>query len=1433
MKIEKGFNQARAAMSEKSFQAKTGRSRLSYWVDGFAGLIGALLQIVKTIQKGSGMMRKRCEWDRGRWGGLSSFRAGLSLFIILASWLLMSGNVWAAKPQIAAGIEHTLAIKSDGTLWAWGRNDYGQIGDGTTTDKHAPVQIGIDNKWVAVSGGQDHSVALKSDGTLWAWGKNGGQIGDGTTTERHSPVQIGSDTNWVSVSAGATQTIAIKSDGSLWAWGFNGLGELGDGTTTERDSPVQIGSDTKWVYVSAGWFATMALKSDGTLWGWGYNGNGQLGDGTTTDRHSPVQIGSDTKWVSVAASFLDTIALKSDGTLWAWGNNGFGEVGDGTTIERHTPVQIGSDTNWVSIETGDYRSVAIKSDGTLWAWGNLVTSPAQIGSDTTWASVADGSAHTVALKSDGTLWTWGYNANGQLGDGTIIDKTSPVQITTVATGWTSIAAGVYHSVALKSDGTLWAWGNNSNGQLGDGTTTDHHTPEQIGSDTNWVAVAVGSQSYHTVALKADGTLWAWGLNSIGQLGDGTATDQHAPEQIGSDTNWVAVTVGNGHTMALKADGTLWGWGANGAGELGDGTTTSTASPEQIGSDTNWVAVAAGVSHTMALKADGTLWGWGGNGLGQLGDGTTTERDAPVQIGSDTTWVAVRAGQSHTLGLKADGSLWAWGVNLNGELGDGTTTEQHAPVQIGFDTDWAAVAAGGVHTLAIKSHGTLWAWGDNALGQLGDGTTTEQHAPEQIGSDTTWVAVAGGHFHSLGLKADGTLWAWGENIYGQLGDGTTTEQDAPVPVVLANTAPAADNQNVSTAFNIPVTISLSAVDAEGDAMTFAIVTGPTNGSLGAIAPPSCVVGSCTALITYTPDFGFAGFDSFSFKANDGFLDSNIATVYVGVAYPILSPIANPTVDEEQLLQFTVTGTEGGGALTLSATGLPPGATFTPDFAQPQASPATGTFSWTPDAGQAGTYYVLFQVYDGVLADSEEVVITVNDTFVDSDQDGVADALDNCPSVPNPNQSDQDNDGVGDVCDNSPLIANTDQSEQDNGVEAYISPGEDVAGSVDNFFDVCVTFMTNSNLTDYYVVPPDPYNVTPLIKDSMGNAVLPDRIPEGPARAVPGDLFEINSATSPQTMCTTINMEAWFRTLPPGGYTGTAVYGNQMKDPNSSADGTTCGSSVCYNIWQGEVTTDPVQFTYTGQADLIMTYVKPNAATVAAGGMLSVTDTVLNQGTGAARPFSVGYVLSPNTTYGDADDVVIVTSRQVGSLLYFLGPGASDTATTSLQIPAVTPAGTYHTCAKADKTDVVIEHFKNNNTLCSDGVVTVVAEPDLVVTSLTTTGVIYKKILLPVSLSVKNQGGVTAGTSVVAFHLSTDASYGGVDDYNSITSWTIGSLYQGTTVNLSTKMRIPSGIPSGMYHVCVKADSTGPPLTGLVIEGDENNNTRCTTTTVSVP
>jgi len=267
--------------------------------------------------------------------------------------------------QVSAGANHTVAIKTDGSLWAWGDNRYGQLGDGTWSSIgetiNSPTRVGTDNNWASISAGfNNRTVAIKTDGSLWAWGAN--LVGSGSIA---TPTRVGTDNNWASVSTGSNHTVAMKTDGSLWAWGDNSFGQLGLGDTTYRNTPTRVGTDNNWASVFARWNSTFAMKTDGSLWAWGSNSSGQLGLGDTTDRNTPTRVGTDNNWASISAGR----AIKTDGSLWAWGHNGYSQLGLGDTTDRNTPTRVGTDSNWEIVFAGGSYTMAIKTDGSLWAWG--------------------------------------------------------------------------------------------------------------------------------------------------------------------------------------------------------------------------------------------------------------------------------------------------------------------------------------------------------------------------------------------------------------------------------------------------------------------------------------------------------------------------------------------------------------------------------------------------------------------------------------------------------------------------------------------------------------------------------------------------------------------------------------------------------------------------------------------------------------------------------------------------------------------------------------------------------------------------------------------------------------------------------------------------------------------------------------------------------
>ena len=744
----------------------------------------------------------------------------------------------AANPAVSAGDRHALALKSDGTVRAWGNDQTGQLGTGRLLFATTPIVVnGVTASTQSgspVAAGAFHTVMLAQDGTLWAWGANdGGQLGDGTYSDRPAPVRVLGLSNVIAVAAGGSYTVALKDDGTVWTWGNNSFGQIGNGKTSLTDAPnstwlpARVPGLTGVIAVAAGFGHTVAVKQNGTVWAWGLNSFGQLGDGTTVNRSSPVQIsGLSNARGAVAASTAHTLVVKNDGTVWSWGANVSGELGDGTATNRLLPVQVAGLSGVVGVtagggtsNNGDGFSMAVKGDGTVWAWGENTGSlgignptggpaltPKQVSGISGVLEVRSGFAHTIARTVNGSIWAWGGNNNGQVGDGTITARFSPVQVSGL-NGVVSISAskGGVHNASVKNDGTVWVWGADDRGQLGDNPVLNRPYPVTVSGLSGVIAIAAGGfglsdGSAQSVALKSDGTLWGWGSNA---LADNPTTFSSTPVPIAGPGNVIAISAGGQHTLALKSDGTVWSWGGNFFGQLGyPSGVFGDLTPRQVNGLNSVIAVATGGFHNLALRADGTVWAWGANGYGQLGitssetctsyafvDATQSCQTTPIQVPGISGVTGISASFTHSVALKSGGIVYAWGDNRYGQLGNGSLISSMQPIQVSGLTGISKVAAGGNgasfgsgHNVALKNDGTLWAWGDNAYGQLGDGSKTNRTTPVQVIGLTGAIDIAAGDSYSVAVRSDGTVFTWGSNDKGKLGDGTLATRQTPVLVV---------------------------------------------------------------------------------------------------------------------------------------------------------------------------------------------------------------------------------------------------------------------------------------------------------------------------------------------------------------------------------------------------------------------------------------------------------------------------------------------------------------------------------------------------------------------------------------------------------------------------------------------------------------------------
>jgi alpha-tubulin suppressor-like RCC1 family protein len=807
------------------------------------------------------------------WGTNTAYQLGLSDTINRSSPVQVTAlSDWVA---VSAGSSHAAAIQSDGSLYTFGSNQYGQLGKDITlglsdyminvtnafvavrddgllfsTGAGYPVNttpstynfglatiwntLSVSKPWAKVTAGDTFGAALTTDGDLYLWG-SGAPGGATTSVIRKETTTV----KFTQLSAGYSHLMLLGADGYLYAYGNNTYGQLGNNNRTNVNSPIRIGTST-WKTIQAGGFFSMAIDSSDNVYTWGYNLYGQLGLGNRISRSNPTQLSSNISKISASGDV--GAYINSSGSLFTWGFNDVGQLGLSDTIHRSSPVQVGTNS-WKFLSAGSANMAAIDLNNTLWAWGNgnyyqidpgsnqfNYSSPVQItaipcvsvrinsgviafqttnnevytrgfaqygthggaqlppgvdksnlstistGSPTvriglqkvgsgSWNLVSAGLSHTIATDTNNKLWAWGGNTNYQLGLQDTRSRSSPTQITTASSlSFTQISAGAEHNHALTNNGELYGWGKNSAGEVG---MLKHRYNTVTFINGNWIAI------------DQQGYLWTCGsgLNSQNGLLDLTVTARSSPTQISTDVRYSAVQMSAlGNTIALGVDGSLWTWGTNSDGGLGSNLNTTQllarSSPAQVGTDTNWSKISTKYYGGLAIKTDGSLWAWGAGGaaqgyLNQQGY-STIARSSPTQIGT-SSWTMVSGGVDHVLAITVDGKLWGWGTNNQGQLGINTTTARSSAVQISAGTSFIFCAAGVSCSYAIDTGYKLWAWGINTNGQLGiSAGIANRSNPVQVSpyKATSFTQVFSQPSNAMAIDTDNNLWQFGlTNIAG--------------------------------------------------------------------------------------------------------------------------------------------------------------------------------------------------------------------------------------------------------------------------------------------------------------------------------------------------------------------------------------------------------------------------------------------------------------------------------------------------------------------------------------------------------------------------------------------------------------------------------------------------------------------------------------------
>jgi alpha-tubulin suppressor-like RCC1 family protein len=724
--------------------------------------------------------------------------AGNGMHIAEVRAVDLAGNVteppashsWEVIPvwtRVAIGSEVVCGLGSDGSLWCWGNNSSGALGQsimGTRLSDRAPNRVAADVVWAEVEAGEAAACGIRQDTrALWCWGSpRTGQMGVGPTGARYSaPGPVIGDGAWLSVSLSRQTACGIQVDGSLHCWGAGDYGALGQGDLETRDVPIQVGTATDWSMVSTGAYHTCGIRQ-GVAYCWGWSFEGRLGSGAVGAGNdyetAPVLVdGGFDDWTAISAGIQHTCGLRT-GSVWCWGST----WALGTPSDVLSPTQVGNDTDWVAVEAGHDLSCGLKVDGSLWCWGRALdgrlrpndadlevgSAPVRVGEHAIWVAHAVGRGQVCALDAAGDLSCWGNNLQGELGLGTSTVGLSPLAVP--HDDWETVVAGPFGSAGrcgIRNDRTLWCWGDGTFLDASSGGTMEAFSarvlasPQEVGGN-DWLVISIGQT--HRCGIRGvgpTGSLWCWGRNTGGDVGVATTTTELAqPTQVGTDADWIMVRAGRAHTCGIRAVGTdrqLYCFGSSGNGELGaeDPVVTSeTPTPtRELTGTVDWTDVAPGWRYTCAIRdpgSGGQLYCWGKVNLA----GPPLPVPTVVDLGDGVAWNAVVATNAERCALRGSGSLWcSSGCGFNG-------CQPWAPVA--DITDWVNLDRDTDAKCGRRASGDVWCIGTSPFAP---GRYDVESVAWQVPG--TWDAFDVGGGSICGLRGK-ELHCWGDNSKGQLG-----------------------------------------------------------------------------------------------------------------------------------------------------------------------------------------------------------------------------------------------------------------------------------------------------------------------------------------------------------------------------------------------------------------------------------------------------------------------------------------------------------------------------------------------------------------------------------------------------------------------------------------------------------------------------------------